>query len=376
MTFAMDRPELEQAIREYASEHNWILERFPVQVPPGWYGDGMLTDYLNQWSLDALADSRTLPIVSRYLMPRPNVRCVVGDTPSIGRMVRDYFVNRGYKHFATVEGRRQTGDQARLMCPCFAFREALEEPGLSLHQLYWHEQLPEDRWQDYGSIIDCIATFLPQLPKPCAMFVPNVNYVQMVCRACERLDIAVPHALAILCVNDDPDLVEHARPTISAVTGEIREVGLTMARLLDDMMSGKDVSSEPILIKPTGIRTRQSTDILAVDHMPTAKAINYMFTHYHEPLTVQQVSRHAGLTTRALRYFFDKYLDKTPGQLLTQLRMDRIRELLLTTDMTINAIAQQTGYGSNMALSLAFKREHNGQTPGSYRQRHRGVDGT
>jgi LacI family transcriptional regulator len=133
------------------------------------------------------------------------------------------------------------------------------------------------------------------------------------------------------------------------------------------MMSGRPVAPEPILIKPSGIRTRQSTDILAVDHMPTARAINYLFTEYHQPLSIKDICLHAGLAPRALRYFFEKHLGKTPMELLTQLRMDRIEELLVTTNLTLNQIAEQTGYGSNMALSLAFKRYHNGQPPGSYR---------
>ena len=371
MTFAMDRPELEQAIREYAAEHGWILERFPLRVPHGWYGDGMLTDYLDRRSLAALADPQQLPIVSRYLCPGSNIRCVIGDTFRISRMVCDYFINRGYEHFASVEGKKQTGTQARLMCPCYALKQTLNEEDITLHDFYWYEHLPEKLCHDYGSIVDAIATFLPSLPKPTAMFVPNVNYVQMVCRACEQSGIAVPHELAILCINDDPDLVEHARPTISAVTGEIREVGFTMARILDQMMAGKTVSRTPMLINPTGIKTRQSTDVLAVDHLPTAKAINYLFTHFDQPLVVQDICVHAGLTPRALRYFFDKFLSKTPGQLLTELRIGKIEELLLTTDLNLNQIAQQTGYGSNMALSLAFKRHHHGITPGRYRQQHR-----
>jgi DNA-binding LacI/PurR family transcriptional regulator len=178
MTFAMDRPELEQAIREYALGHDWILERFPVQVPMGWFGDGMLTDYLNDWSLGALAEPGTLPIVSRYLMPGDNIRCVLGDTHRIGRMVRDYFINRGFEHFAIVERRRQLGDQAKLMCPCYALRVALDQVDLSLNEFYWQEHLPEDQSKDYRHIVHAIAAFLPTLPKPCAMFVPNVNFVQ------------------------------------------------------------------------------------------------------------------------------------------------------------------------------------------------------
>ena len=64
---------------------------------------------------------------------------------------------------------------------------------------------------------------------------------------------------------------------------------------------------------------------------------------------------------------FLKYLNKTPYQFLLELRINRIRDLLDGTSLTLEQIAEQTGYGSKMALSLAFKRM-TGVTPGAYRQ--------
>lgn len=57
----------------------------------------------------------------------------------------------------------------------------------------------------------------------------------------------------------------------------------------------------------------------------------------------------------------------TPMQMLRKLRLERAAELLLSSDATLDRIAQLVGYGSAYALSKAFLK-HFGQRPGAYRR--------
>ena len=52
---------------------------------------------------------------------------------------------------------------------------------------------------------------------------------------------------------------------------------------------------------------------------------------------------------------------------LVEWRMERARELLAGTDLTISAIADATGYHSEFSFSKAFKRVY-GVTPGTVRR--------
>ena len=67
---------------------------------------------------------------------------------------------------------------------------------------------------------------------------------------------------------------------------------------------------------------------------------------------------------------FRQHLGKQPLRFLLELRLNRIRDLLDGTDLPLPKIAEETGYGSAMALSLAFKRE-TGMTPGAWRHSRR-----
>lgn len=96
-----------------------------------------------------------------------------------------------------------------------------------------------------------------------------------------------------------------------------------------------------------------------------AHGVNYMnFISVEDAVRVAGVSR--GLLTR----LFQRQFGKSPRRFLQEIRMNQIRHLLDGTELPLAEVARQTGYGSDMALSLAFKRE-TGITPGRYRESRR-----
>ena len=70
------------------------------------------------------------------------------------------------------------------------------------------------------------------------------------------------------------------------------------------------------------------------------------------------------------KVFRDAY-GVSPKQYLTQLRMERARELILSNRYTVSQIAQMTGYGEIYHFSKAFKQE-NGVTPTEYNRKWEG----
>ena len=52
------------------------------------------------------------------------------------------------------------------------------------------------------------------------------------------------------------------------------------------LMDGEPAPTEPILIPPAGVVTRQSTDVLALPDPDTARALRYMWEHLAEPPSV------------------------------------------------------------------------------------------
>jgi LacI family transcriptional regulator len=63
-------------------------------------------------------------------------------------------------------------------------------------------------------------------------------------------------------------------------------------------------------------------------------------------------------------------LGRTPKEEILRVRFREVERLLRETDLTIDAIAAQTGFAHSHYLQAAFKSAH-GVTPGEFRQTHR-----
>ena len=137
-------------------------------------------------------------------------------------------------------------------------------------------------------------------------------------------------------------------------------------------MDGKPAPPEPILVPPKGVVTRQSTNILAVPHVSTARALRFIWEHYLEPIQTPVVAAAAGMSRRALERAFLKHLHRTIADEITRLRIDHAKELLLKSDLKIYQIAEQSGFANGMYFSKVFQQLA-GQLPSRYRRQRTGL---
>ncbi|ATL70439.1 GlxA family transcriptional regulator [Nocardia terpenica] len=86
-----------------------------------------------------------------------------------------------------------------------------------------------------------------------------------------------------------------------------------------------------------------------------------------EPLTLRVLARHAGLSQRTFMRRFTEETGTTPLQWLLNARLGKARELLETTDHSVDRIARDCGLGTAANLRLHFRRTLN-TTPTAYRR--------
>lgn len=358
-------------IYAFGREHAWRIELCGWQLPPGWEGDGVLTDYLGIGELRQIRNFDHTPIVSRELHPERNIRTVAGNTRQIASMVANYFLGKGFTHFAAIDAREWPGDRNGFpQDPVRALRTVLAGRGLSLDVCYWQPDLAPDELSDYGMIMEKLGRFFRQLPKPVALLVPNSRYLTMVYRVLEQQKVKVPEEVAILCNTDNTRITEQSVIPTTRINGEMHEVGRKMSELLHRMIAGETVPEEPVYVSPAAIVSRRSSDVLAVPDVKLATAVSFLLTNYMNFISIADAAHAAGISTVMLNRKFRQHLGKQPLRFLLELRLNRIRDLLDGTDLPLPKIAEETGYGSAMALSLAFKRE-TGMTPGAWRHSRR-----
>jgi AraC-like DNA-binding protein len=85
------------------------------------------------------------------------------------------------------------------------------------------------------------------------------------------------------------------------------------------------------------------------------------------PWTVAALAREAGMSRTLFSTRFRAAVGESPMRHLTRIRLGQAAGYLTTTNLSVEAIARRTGYGTSAALSKAFKREFQ-TTPGTYRE--------
>ncbi len=158
-----------------------------------------------------------------------------------------------------------------------------------------------------------------------------------------------------------------ATHALSSVIPDAYRTGREAARLLTILMNGGNVDEERHLIDPIGVATRQSTDVLAIEDADVALAIRYIRDHACDGINVKDVIAQVCLTRRALEVRFHSLVGRTPHQEIIRQRVERVKTLLVETDMPLKQIARITQFEHEEYMSVVFRRT-TGMPPGKYRQ--------
>jgi len=97
-----------------------------------------------------------------------------------------------------------------------------------------------------------------------------------------------------------------------------------------------------------------------------AAAVRLMRATLDEPLTPAEIADQIGISTRQLERLFRNHLKVSPKRYATTLRLERGRNLLLQTELSVTEIALACGYGTATHFSRAF-RAHYGYAPSAAR---------
>ncbi|MBQ1093454.1 helix-turn-helix domain-containing protein [Streptomyces sp. B93] len=110
-----------------------------------------------------------------------------------------------------------------------------------------------------------------------------------------------------------------------------------------------------------------TTPVPAPDNHPLAALLPWVLERLDQPLTVEDLARQAGMSSRHLGRHFRAVTGTTPLQWLLTQRIRRAQELLETTDAGVDTIAAATGMGTATTLRRHFNRTL-GVPPDTYRR--------
>jgi transcriptional regulator GlxA family with amidase domain len=122
----------------------------------------------------------------------------------------------------------------------------------------------------------------------------------------------------------------------------------------------------------SSIRTDQDTQRLSVPtrigvrHPKLSLVIQMMETNIEEPISPAKLAKDVAMSTRQLERLFRRYLNRSPKRYYMELRLQKARNLLMQTDMSVINVALACGFASPSHFSKCY-RAHYDTTP--YRER-------
>lgn len=96
-------------------------------------------------------------------------------------------------------------------------------------------------------------------------------------------------------------------------------------------------------------------------------AVDFLHTHFREPVGLNETADAAGLNPAYLSYLFKQEMGVGFSNYLSNLRMEYAEHMLMTTNSKVKEVAKQSGFGDYHHFSKVFKKMY-GMGPAKYRK--------
>lgn len=366
---AFDRA-IARGVGDYIRSHSdWIILMDPMTEPTleslqHWQPDGIITS-IHISGIEQIGQLEGIPTIgfgsySEAVEGHLNFPIVTSDQQAIGQMAAQHFISSGLRHFAFCGGNeRAPWCQQR----CDGYVAELKKNKFECH--IFEGRLPTG--SNMAEAIQALGEWLKELPQPCGVFVFFDGWARWVLDACVVNHISVPQELSVLGVDNDRWLCELSQPKLSSINVNASNAGYTAAKLLDQLLTGEATPPKLNYILPSGVVTRDSSNYMRFDDPEVAFALRYIQEHACDPITPTDVLNITGMSNSTGYRKFMKAIGRSIHSEIQRTQINRIKELLTSTNLSIKSIAGRSGYENVRYLTQVF-REQTGQTPTEYRR--------
>lgn len=338
--------EVQAGIRRFAlNQPNWeiaLLHAFEVE-------QGGLDDVLS-WKPDGILvvtrPSRVPELLHLENVPTVlvdlNQECPKGvsricvDDEAIGSRAADYFIQNRFEQVAVISA---PGDRMYSALREDGFVRTVLRHNMTPHRFEVKHLLGKPWYHNPE-----IDTWLKDLPKPIGIYCVQDTISQQIIKHAHRLGIRVPGEVSIVGTDNNHHLCDSIRPRMSSIPQPLEACGFQAAERLSELIQLKaEKKPLPVIqdaIEPGEVVVRQSSSLRAIPDTAIAAAASYLQDHALQGGTIAEAAKVAGLNRRALERGFKKNLGVTPGQYLSEVKLDHAKRLLRETDLRMSDIAE------------------------------------
>jgi len=291
----------------------------------------------------------------------PHFANILSEHREMGKVAAGHLLERGFRSFAFC-GYDKFWSQQR----CQGFTETIEQAGYSVN-VYKQPRTKKQRSWEFEQFV--LADWLKSLPKPVGIMSCIDNRSLHVVEACKIAGIRIPIDVAIIGVNNDELLCSLTPSPLSSVAISAEQGGYETAELMDRMLKKQiDMKGQFVLVRPTHVAARQSTDTLAVTDKQVAEAIHFIRNNFKNLIQVEDVAAAANTSKRTLQRKFRDIMGYSIHEQINKAQVNYIAELLRDTNMSISRIAVSMGYSGPENISRLFQKAK-GMNASQYRKK-------
>jgi len=364
-----------KGIVKYAEEFGpWAFYRMPmyyrelhgdsgvVKWAKQWGADGIIAQ-LNDIDLEILNKVNVPIIVQNYKQRHAAVSNLTGNYFDTGVMAAEFFMQKGYKNFAyygfnDTVWMRERGN---------GFESIAQANGFKVHFYQGRKQSQDGQWNFNA---DEVSIWLKGLPKPVGLFACDDYFALQITEVCKMYGIDVPGEISVLGVDNDTLLCNISNPKLSSIELDVQNGGYEAGKLLHQFIEKKMVAPVDIIINPTRIVLRESTEEYAASDKYIKKILKYIDEKYMECLSVEDIIRLVPFSRRVLEKKFKEEIGITIYQYIQKVRVDRFADLLISTDLPLVDAAMKAGFEDYKNVSRIFSKIKE-LTPFQYRKKFR-----
>ncbi len=350
-------------ILKFGRERTWACEMNLFAEAAGRPYDGVIgrvSTELAAWS----RRTRT-PTVNLWInSPDRTLPRVVADLAAGGRLAAGHLIGRGYRRFGFL-GRV---DDASWRMEFEGFRDVVRRHGFPCAKQLVSEDV--SRASDWQALQRSLGAWVSSWVPPLGILCSTDVLARYLSDLCLGRGIRIPEDVAIVGSGNTALLCDHLEPGLTSLDFGYERVGRTSAELLESLMDGRRPPARPILVPPSGLQARRSTDAFSVEEPTVAAAMRLIWERSERPLKVPSLLKEIPASRRTLERRFRETLGRTIRQEIERSRVERAKALLVETRKPLKVIASASGFADPQQFSRVFRKSE-GRTPLQYRRRHR-----
>lgn len=322
---------LHRDCRFHSTEHRYLRD-----LPQGWI-TGALGHYTRQQEVDYLRSIGIERIVTVSNQKELQGCVRVGlDDGNVGRMAARYYIRKGISTLCCIESQPMPFAKER--------NRSFKQEAFSLSG---------EEVRSFASVSAFIEN--QRTLGPCGLFFVSDSEAVKGMREMEKAGLHIPGDVAVIGVDNDELYGPFAPVELSSVQPAYKRIAFEACDLLRDGSQWQNGRiPDPVLIPPSQIIERRSSEIHLVASPIVSKTMRYLEDHLSSITNLDDVAASLHTHRRTLERHFRAETGLSVHNWLVRERVAYATKLLQETDYTVEHVADLSGFNTRTRLYRAF----------------------